>query len=103
MKNVMSWKTMSRIGVRFGSALESCDIDADMFEFSLHGPSDRLDFRRSRRERLARPAPHHGVDDGAALPVLPRTSAFSRRTNSSAISIVEVLIAATRLRKTAKK
>ena len=34
MKNVISWNTMSKIGVRFGSALEPCDIEADIFDYS---------------------------------------------------------------------
>src|SRR5262245_41830679 len=32
IKNVMSWNTMSRMGVRFGSALDSCCIEADIID-----------------------------------------------------------------------
>jgi hypothetical protein len=34
MKNVINWKTMSRIGVKLGSALAAWDIEPDMVDRS---------------------------------------------------------------------
>jgi len=38
MKNVISWNTMSKIGVRFGSALAPCDIEEDIAAVASNRP-----------------------------------------------------------------
>ena len=99
MKNVISWNTMSRIGVRFGSALAAVrhrgghgDRVSSALTGAVSGESAESDYARLPPGRA-----------GAAAAGFCFACWTRRRTSSSAASSVSTEILATRFLNTAKK